>query len=77
MQPLQLANAHLRNVLADAQRGLRGYALTGDTQLLDTYHAARGNYPVVGRELRSTATGKEIAVVDGPGTPVRTQPRPF
>jgi signal transduction histidine kinase/CHASE3 domain sensor protein len=64
VQPLQLANAHLRNVLADAQRGLRGYALTGDTQLLDTYHVARGTYAVASRDLRSLATDREVAVVD-------------
>ena len=65
VQPLQLANAHLRTVLADAQRGLRGYALTGDSQLLDTYHAARSGYAVAGPDLRSKAIGREVAVVDG------------
>ena len=36
VQPLELANAQLRTVLGDAQRGLRGYLLTGDGQVLDT-----------------------------------------
>ena len=44
VQPLQVANAHLRGVLADAQRGLRGYLLTGDGQMLDGYHVARSDY---------------------------------
>src|SRR4051812_6776113 len=53
VQPLQLANAHLRGVLADAQRGLRGYLLTGDRQLLDTYSVARGDYDVAVRDVRT------------------------
>ncbi len=64
VQPLQLANAHLRNVLADAQRGLRGYALTGDSQLLDTYHAARGTYAVAIHNLRERTSARERAAVD-------------
>jgi signal transduction histidine kinase/CHASE3 domain sensor protein len=64
VQPLQLANAHLRNVLADAQRGLRGYALTGDTQLLDTYHAARGDYAVALHDLRLLASARELPAVE-------------
>ncbi len=64
VQPLQLANAQLRNVLADAQRGLRGYALTGDSQLLDTYHRARGAYAVAIRDLRSLTSAREQAPVE-------------
>src|SRR5918998_4596729 len=64
VQPLQLANAHVRNVLADAQRGLRGYALTGDTQLLDTYYTARGDYAVASRTLRSLSSARERPTVD-------------
>ncbi|MEV6630166.1 CHASE3 domain-containing protein [Actinoplanes sp. NPDC051470] len=44
VQPLQVANAHLRGVLADAQRSLRGYLLTGDGQMLDGYYVARSDY---------------------------------
>ena len=64
VQPLQLANAHLRGVLADAQRSLRGYLITGDGQLLDTYHVARSEYPVAVAELRELCTGDEMPSVD-------------
>jgi two-component system phosphate regulon sensor histidine kinase PhoR len=64
VQPLELANAQLRTALADAQRGLRGYLLTGDAQLLDTYHVARGEYPEASLHLRDLATGSEERAVD-------------
>jgi two-component system phosphate regulon sensor histidine kinase PhoR len=57
VQPLELANARLRTVLGDAQRGLRGYLLTGDGQVLDTYHVARSDYVLAGQTLRELATG--------------------
>ena len=63
VQPLELANARLRAVLGDAQRGLRGYLLTGDGQVLDTYHVARSEYTVVGRHLRELATPSEEPAV--------------
>ncbi|MFI5933660.1 ATP-binding protein [Actinoplanes sp. NPDC051494] len=63
VQPLELANAELRGVLGDAQRGLRGYLLTGDSQLLDTYHAARGDYFTSSRRLTALAeTGERERV---------------
>src|SRR5689334_19385568 len=52
VQPLQLANAEVRAVLADAQRGLRGYLLTGDERMLDSYYLARSDYAVAQEELR-------------------------
>ncbi|WP_250030723.1 ATP-binding protein [Paractinoplanes maris] len=52
VQPLQLANADLRAMLTDAQRGLRGYLLTGDPRMLDAYYVARRGYPVAGDDLR-------------------------
>ena len=55
VQPVRLANARLRAVLTDAQRGLRGYLLTGDGQLLDTYHVARSDYVLATRQLRDLA----------------------
>jgi two-component system phosphate regulon sensor histidine kinase PhoR len=64
VQPLQLANAHLRGVLADAQRALRGYLITGDGQLLDSYHVARSAYPLAVQDARVLATGAERAAVD-------------
>jgi two-component system phosphate regulon sensor histidine kinase PhoR len=64
VQPLELANAHLRGVLADAQRGLRGYLLTGDRQLLDTYDLARSEYLVAVEDVRDVATGSEVTAVD-------------
>ncbi|AGL15887.1 multi-sensor signal transduction histidine kinase [Actinoplanes sp. N902-109] len=63
VQPLELANADLRSVLGDAQRGLRGYLLTGDTQLLDTYHVARGDYYTASRTLTGLAHSDERAAV--------------
>jgi signal transduction histidine kinase len=64
VQPLELANAQLRTVLGDGQRGLRGYLLTGDGQLLDTYHAAQAEFPQAGQHLRELATGAERVAVD-------------
>jgi signal transduction histidine kinase/CHASE3 domain sensor protein len=64
VQPLQLANARLRGVLADAQRGLRGYLITGDGQLLDSYHVARSAYPQAVAELRELCTSRECPAVN-------------
>jgi signal transduction histidine kinase len=65
VQPLELANTHLRAVLADAQRGLRGYLLTADSQLLDGYLVARSGYPVAVQDVRDLATAGESGGVDG------------
>ncbi|MFG1997177.1 ATP-binding protein [Actinoplanes sp. NPDC048988] len=51
VQPLRTANAELRTVLAEAQAGLRGYTLTGDERMLDTYEVARSEYGLAGEEL--------------------------
>ncbi|MEU4216160.1 hypothetical protein [Actinoplanes sp. NPDC026623] len=64
VQPLRLANAGLRGVLADAQRGVRGYSLTGDAQMLSVFRAAMLDYTLVGRSLRSLAGGDEARAVD-------------
>ncbi|MFI7545314.1 ATP-binding protein [Actinoplanes sp. NPDC049599] len=64
VQPLELANAQLRTLLADAQRGLRGYLLTGDAQLLDTYLVARGDYPQASGRVRDLAGPPEQSAVD-------------
>ncbi|MEV6493246.1 CHASE3 domain-containing protein, partial [Actinoplanes sp. NPDC051633] len=64
VQPLQVANGHLRNVLADAQRGLRGYLLTGDGQLLDTYYVARSDYELAVRDLRELTSDRERDAVN-------------
>jgi signal transduction histidine kinase/CHASE3 domain sensor protein len=58
--PLQLSNAHLRAVLTDAQRGLRGYLLTGDSAQLDTYYAARSSYEAAEISLSRLAAGTEV-----------------
>ncbi|GLY93745.1 ATP-binding protein [Actinoplanes sp. NBRC 103695] len=63
VQPLQIANAHLRGVLADAQRSLRGYLLSGDGQLLDGYHVARSEYALAVVDVQDLATAQERAVV--------------
>jgi two-component system phosphate regulon sensor histidine kinase PhoR len=63
VQPLELANAGLRSVLGDAQRGLRGYLLTGDTQLLDIYHVARSDYYTASRTLSGLARADERGAV--------------
>ncbi|MCO8274983.1 ATP-binding protein [Actinoplanes sp. TRM 88003] len=72
VQPLQLANAEVRAVLTDAQRGLRGYLLTGDERMLDTYYLARSDYAVAGDELRrlsgerhASSAAVQIARADG------------
>ncbi|MBM2615566.1 CHASE3 domain-containing protein [Actinoplanes sp. LDG1-06] len=64
VQPLQLANAELRAVLTDAQRGLRGYLLTGDEQMLDTYYVARSDFTVAGDELRRLSDRDHLASAD-------------
>src|SRR5262245_49467316 len=56
VQPLALANAHLRGVLADAQQGLRGYQVAGDRALLDAYLVARSRYGLAVQDLRDLAT---------------------
>jgi two-component system, OmpR family, phosphate regulon sensor histidine kinase PhoR len=63
VQPLELANAELRGVLADAQRSLRGYLLTGDGQLLDTYDDARTSFPAAGDLLLRLAHDDERPAV--------------
>ncbi len=63
--PLQLANRNLRVVLADGQRGLRGYLLTGDATLLDTYRTAHSEYVDAAQAVRRLASGSEsVAVTD-------------
>jgi two-component system phosphate regulon sensor histidine kinase PhoR len=73
VQPLQLANVNMRVVLADAQRGLRGYLLTGDSALLDTYHVARGTYFIAERTMhdithnsddKAEAGSEELAITE-------------
>jgi signal transduction histidine kinase len=64
VQPLELANTHLRVVLADAQRGLRGYLLTADSQLLDTYLVAHSEYPVAVQDVRDLVTRGESGPVN-------------
>jgi signal transduction histidine kinase/CHASE3 domain sensor protein len=64
VQPLELANAHLRAVLADAQRGLRGYLLTGDQPLLNGYLIAHSDYPLAVDDVRALATAGERPAVD-------------
>ncbi|MGX6607072.1 ATP-binding protein [Micromonosporaceae bacterium Da 78-11] len=63
VQPLELANAHLRVVLTDAQRSLRGYSLTGEPQMLDAYTAARRAYPVAVAQLRARSTARDDGVL--------------
>ncbi|XVU27684.1 ATP-binding protein [Actinoplanes sp. CA-054009] len=72
VQPLRLANAELRAVLATAQAGLRGYTLTGDGRMLDTYELARSEYGLAGEELLRlgaerdrAATAAQIDQADG------------
>ncbi len=62
--PLQLANADVRVTLADGQRGLRGYLLTGDPALLAAYYVARQDYAHSGQTMREIASGSERASVE-------------
>lgn len=64
VQPLRLANAELRGVLADAQLGVRGYSLTGDAEMLGAFRSALLDYALVGRALRSMAGEDEAPAVD-------------
>ncbi|MFF5082824.1 ATP-binding protein [Actinoplanes sp. NPDC000266] len=61
VHPLEVANAELRAVLAGAQAGLRGYSLTGDERMLDTYEVARSEYGLVGDELIRLGTDRDAA----------------
>lgn len=63
VQPLQLANAQLRLVLTDAQRGLRGYLLTGDEQMLNTYYVARSDHEIAENDLRRLSADQHVAAV--------------
>ncbi|MEV6601031.1 ATP-binding protein [Actinoplanes sp. NPDC051346] len=63
VQPLQLANAALSSALADGQRGLRGYLLTGDSQSLDAYRVARGEFEQVAGTLQTLARETEKPAV--------------
>ncbi len=62
--PLQLANAELRAVLSDGQRGLRGYLLTGDAGQLAAYDEAYRDYERSGRAMRDLASGSERASIE-------------
>lgn len=62
--PLQLANADLRAVMSDGQRGLRGYLLTGDSTLLGSYYAARSDYHRSAQELRQLAYSSERPAIE-------------
>jgi signal transduction histidine kinase len=64
VQPLELANARLRAVLADAQRGLHGYLLTADPHQQDTYLMARSGYPLAVQDVRDLATAGESGEVN-------------
>ncbi|MEU7907718.1 ATP-binding protein [Actinoplanes sp. NPDC049118] len=64
VHPLRLANAQLRGVLTDAQRGLRGYSLTGDDEMLGVFEAAVADYALVSQSLRSLADKDEVPAVD-------------
>jgi two-component system phosphate regulon sensor histidine kinase PhoR len=64
VQPAQLANARLRAVLTDGQRGLRGYSLTGDGEMLDAYQVARSDYTLAVQDLRRLVSGDDVAAVD-------------
>ncbi|MGK5684295.1 ATP-binding protein [Actinoplanes sp. URMC 104] len=61
VQPAQLANAQLRAVMTDAQRGLRGYLLTGDERILGTYHVARSDYASAADDLRRLSGGRDAS----------------
>ena len=64
--PMRLANTHLRVVLGDAQRALRGYLLTGDPQLLRVHDTAKDSYAPALEELLGLATtpGERVAIIE-------------
>ncbi|GAB7044349.1 hypothetical protein JCM9533A_82000 [Catenuloplanes niger JCM 9533] len=49
--PMRLVNSELRDVMADAQRALRGYLLTADGRFLDGYDTAVQEFPDVAARL--------------------------
>lgn len=63
--PLRAAGAELRAVLADAQRSVRGYALTGDEHLAADYLSASARFGPTVLRLRALATTqRELSAVD-------------
>jgi signal transduction histidine kinase/CHASE3 domain sensor protein len=65
IMPLRLANAHLRVVMGDAQRSLRGFLLSGDARSLATYMSAAAEFGPTVRLLRSRAVSEvERAAVE-------------
>jgi signal transduction histidine kinase len=72
VQPLQLANDHVGDLIADAQWAIQVYSLSGDQRTLELYDLARTDYAGAVRELRTLGVGRDkdeiqsqIAQTDG------------
>jgi signal transduction histidine kinase/CHASE3 domain sensor protein len=62
--PLRLANTQLRAEMADGQREIRGYLLSGDPGALDGFRTALAGYPARFTEVAQLASGPERRQVD-------------
>src|SRR4051794_12530678 len=56
VQPLELANEQLDRIMSSAQWAIRGYALTGDSKMLELFDQCSIDYPVASRTLRAQPT---------------------
>jgi two-component system phosphate regulon sensor histidine kinase PhoR len=64
VMPERLANAQVRAVLGDAQRGIRGYLLGGDPSFEQAYTEALRDYAAASNRLRRLAPDGDRAAVD-------------
>ena len=63
VMPERLANAEVRAALNEAQRGIRGYLLTGDPTLDTVYANARHDFTIAAADLRRLAPPADRAAV--------------
>src|SRR3954463_13243606 len=63
VMPERLVNSQVRIAMGDAQRGIRGYLLTGDPAFERVYADARDSYTAAAATLRRLAPGGDRATV--------------
>jgi signal transduction histidine kinase len=63
VQPLELANDHVADVVAGAQWAIRVYSVTGDRRTLELYDLARKGYAATVDDLRALGVGSDKAEV--------------
>jgi signal transduction histidine kinase len=64
VQPLELANDHLGDIVASAAWAMRGYSITGDGHMLDLYDVALNQYSGAVQRLRDLSRHRHTAEVD-------------